>query len=78
MSKHDGGPAYPATEWSSNGDPNCPAYPNWNYPGMSLRDRFALEAMQFYVGRKISENVAKKCYEMADAMLAERSKSDEA
>lgn len=56
------------------------------HPGMTLRDYFAGQALVVYIGRNSNytlaghqspawpEEIAKACYEMADAMLAERSK----
>jgi len=68
MSKiNDGGPAFPRSASAFD------AY------GMSLRDWFAGKALAAY-GAPFNEDetrrdVASRCYEMADAMLAERSKS---
>lgn len=51
--------------------------------GMTLRDYFAAKAMQaclhrgMDVGGVLNTTISKKAYRIADAMLAERSKSDE-
>lgn len=76
--KNDGGPAFP---WSPDG-------PNYQtYPGMSLRDWFAGQALAGIIadqeGKRAIRNavadsdrfapqVASVCYLLADAMLAER------
>jgi hypothetical protein len=62
--------------------PNPPAFPadylstDPELRGMDLRDYFAAKAMQMKFGesnRSLSlEQMAKVCYEMADAMLAAR------
>lgn len=78
MSKQTGGPAFP---WC--GDLNeCPTI----NLGMSVRDYFAVRAMQAIIGSsrpggwilggdgKDTPVVARMSYEMADAMLAERAK----
>ena len=66
--------------------PYEPAYPvvseiMGHFSGMSLRDAFALAALQggsLRTGVPMEANIrrfiAAQCYEMADAMLAERSK----
>ena len=66
--KEDGGPAYP-TEYTNNDRMlGC--------LGMSLRDYFAGQFLSTYVADGIpkAEKIALACYEMADAMLAERAK----
>ena len=47
--------------------------------GMDLRDYFAAKAMQALLGYEEStlENDAEVAYQMADAMMKERSKKDE-
>lgn len=73
MSKiNDGGPAFPVPGLQNDADFN----------GMSLRDAFAMKAMQavesprFYMGfRETQESLetwAKRCWKMADAMLRAR------
>ena len=67
-------------------DTGGPAFPFWcdsngmaNFQGMTLRDYFAAKAMQGLMSArnpiltKIAD-IAEGAYEMADAMLAERSK----
>lgn len=63
-----------------------PAFPTWlatdsMAPGMTLRDYFAATAIEkmswvFYMGQKETERSlkedAKRCYEIADAMLKAR------
>lgn len=72
MIKKDGGPAFPC---DVKGGIEC-GYK----PGMTLRDYFAGQSLagmslwnftQSEVDRKI---MAHRCYQMADAMIAERSK----
>lgn len=73
---NDGGPAFPAQEF--NADLSI---------GMSLRDYFAAKAMQGLLsnetavsnlynvlGDDFPKGLATKCYQMADAMIAERGK----
>ena len=69
--KKDGGPAFPGKlDLVDGGD--------IQYPGMTLRDWFAgqalLSAGYYMRGGEGAENVAKKCYAVADAMLAARGK----
>lgn len=77
----DGGAAYPCEGGVDSG-----LYPD---PGMSLRDRIALEALggmlahsTRYKPREIDralhwhDAIAKEAYELADAMLAARSKGE--
>ncbi len=84
--KPDGGPAFPS-EIVNITDNNIlyaghvvPPDARGNAPGMSLRDYFAAAAMSgalAHPGADISyglREVAKRCYAMADAMLAERDK----
>jgi hypothetical protein len=66
MSVHDdGGPAYPVFDMAK-----CQAQ------GMTMRDWFAGQFLSTYVADGIpkAEQIAAACYEMADAMLAERAK----
>lgn len=76
MKKHNGGPAFPlAGSETENGDIQ-------NYPefGMSLRDWFAGQALAGQALKRADEwwadyeLAAKRCYKIADAMLAEREK----
>ena len=66
---NDGGPAYPVTEVHG-----C----NSGWPGMSLRDHFAGLAMQGLMSNKSKLDeplvfIAKNAYQIADAMITERS-----
>ncbi len=85
-SSKDGGPAFPF-EWRNTGDYNASA-PNGevvppcryvNLPGMTLRDYFAAAALQGILANQVDEigtgsDMANLAYQMADIMLAERSK----
>ena len=69
--KPTGGPAFP-----NRGD-NSPGFPY--YDGMTLRDWFAGQVLMGDCVQDSfcpNERRAKWCYEMADAMLAEREKSE--
>lgn len=65
---------------------NPPAFPRdggqyGGYNGMDLRDWFAGQALIGWRNEGyafISESVARECYSIADAMLAERAKGGEA
>ena len=73
--KEDGGPACPVS--TSNEAEGHQDGPNtWQHPGMALRDWFAGQFLATYVADGIpkAEKIALACYEMADAMLAERAK----
>ena len=75
--KPDGGPAFPmADQYTQNGDPvyqgSC---------GMTLRDYFAAAALKAmlslhptYQTGPDRNSAARRSYEIADAMLAERAK----
>lgn len=77
--KPDGGPAFPRP---------ISAYAtgvHTQQDGMSLRDYFAANAIAFWAGQRIggwvgdlapkhAADIAKHCYIIADAMLAERTK----
>lgn len=70
--KKDGGYAFPHSELSSDGNYIL------NYNGMSLRDYFAAAALQGMLayGKTGPMKVAAlECYQMADAMLAERERA---
>ena len=72
MSKPDGGPAFPHTLEIRYGNGNQGSSV---YGGMSLRDWFAGQALNSIItGGFPVPNIAKAAYEVADAMLAERSK----
>lgn len=80
MSKPDGGPAFPG-EKSGYWCNQCGG-PVEHRPGMTLRDYFAAKAMLGYLNGvaldhapwPAIESVARKAYEVADAMLKEREK----
>ena len=67
MALTDGGPAYPST-LTHKGTAEC--------VGMTLRDWFAGQALvmlaNYRSGKPPPEGLAARCYELADAMLAER------
>lgn len=72
MSKRDGGPAFPLPAQQSSG-------PNKATPGMTLRDYFAGQVLagecSTYVDQMPelnAETIARRCYALADAMLAQR------
>ena len=72
MSVHDdGGPAYPVVELD-----RLTGHPVDQHMGMTMRDWFAGQFLSTYVADGIpkAEKIAMACYEMADAMLAERAK----
>jgi hypothetical protein len=85
MKADNGGPAFPC-KWVNDGDANmtapdgqvCPPGYEIQLSGMSLRDYFAALALEGNLAacdREITPHLcAKFCYEIADAMLAERSK----
>jgi len=59
-----------------------PAFPAGVSAGMSLRDWFAGQALTGWISdstANVSEpdNIAEHCYELADAMVAEKEKRDE-
>lgn len=66
---NDGGPAFPIVETENR---------HSVYPGMSLRDYFAARAIGGLRGDHLfhstPEKLAALCYDIADAMLAERAK----
>lgn len=73
MSKPENPPAFPVENAATN---------NFAYSGMTLRDYFAGQALihceQLVTGAASAGSkmaAAQYCYEIADAMLAERSKS---
>ena len=76
MSKETGGPAFP-TEVSESGEDGYEV--PYFETGMTLRDYFASKAMQglYQAGKDYQATVqmiAHEAYEIADAMLKERSK----
>jgi len=65
----DGGPAFPREDYQTNCAPG--------QQGMSLRDWFAGMALGGYMVSDLAVNgpmAAQMCYEIADAMIAEREK----
>lgn len=72
MKKTDGGPAFPASYYTDDGE--------WaKRDGMTLRDYFAAKAMQAYFtdpnvgfGSDVVEAGARAAYRIADAMLKAR------
>ena len=74
MSKYDGGSAFPI---SDTHHPNGQV--QYGCSGMTLRDYFASKAMQGFaadesMGTAIATDIAKLAYQLADAMIAERTK----
>lgn len=69
--KDDGGPSYPVVEMDQ-----VTGQAVNQHMGMTLRDYFAGQFLSTYVADGIpkAEKIAVACYEMADAMLAERAK----
>jgi hypothetical protein len=66
----DGGPAFPTMLYEHGGESD----------GMTLRDYFAAKAMQAYINRpeatEVQDRMIAECaYDMADAMIQERSKT---
>lgn len=75
----DSGPAFPARKTRPEpGDIFSKADGMGYYPGMTLRDAFALSIIGGMVGDESRfgsyEQYAKEAYKQADAMLAERNK----
>ena len=74
----DGGPAFPSDAPTGLAAEQAAAFgrPLENHPGMSLRDYFAAAALGGleWTGYEFPSGAAKACYELADAMLAERDK----
>lgn len=75
MSKENGGPAFPLPAHKQRFGPGtAPLFHNAE-PGMTLRDYFAAKAMrEVDWHNNTREDCANECYEIADAMLTERSK----
>lgn len=74
--RDDGGPAFPIAEQYSQ------ITNTWvkDHPGMTMRDYFAAQAMRIIYVQSYSRDdlhplFARECYALADAMIAERSKS---
>ena len=78
MSKNDGGPAFPTALWDGHTVTSDGKQHLTQVGGMTLRDYFAAKAMQAMVthyGTRDMDDCPPLAYELADAMLAERSKS---
>ena len=82
--KPDGGQAFPSGYKRFVLESGEPSHSE-GIPGMTLRDYFAAKAMMAVVGATVrsydifdsdtnKRSIAAECYEMADAMLAERGK----
>lgn len=68
---NDGGPAFPRPYSMVLGT----GHQFWEQDGMTLRDWFAgqaLASVTYTLGAEIDDSVAKRCYEIADAMIAAR------
>jgi hypothetical protein len=73
---NDGGSAFPRQHTVA--DANDPAF-KFGHDGMTLRDYFAAKALmaldiQAHVAPPAAKHLASSAYNIADAMLAERSK----
>ena len=67
----DGGPAFPRPTSTDEHEHLCNVYQDQS--GMSLRDWFAGQALAAFDWKRSDlEDVALECYQMADAMIAER------
>lgn len=67
MTKNNGGFAFPRPEGEHE----------YGQSGMTLRDYFAAQAIQNVQWNPLDTRLsAKRCYEIADAMLAERDRKD--
>ena len=76
MKKNDGGPAFPELQEIRFGSSTHVDHIA-HYPGMSLRDWFAGMALISIIPQnRLNEYMCGTAYEMADAMLKERSKLD--
>lgn len=77
MNINDGGPAFPG-QWYDFQPCTGDQVVREQWSGMTLRDFFAAKAMQGYFASPVAphrvdaDDVAKYCYEMADAMLKAR------
>ena len=84
INDNGGGPAFPFAFQEQDGQGN-PRSEMIAHIGMSLRDWFAGQALAFYnagvsggMPWPAKQSVAKHAYQMADAMLAERNRKEEA
>jgi len=74
MSEQHGGPAFPMPHSDQPGSYET-------HPGMTLRDWFAGQALVGQILARpsaMSDDVAERCYIMADAMLAARATGEQA
>ncbi len=80
----NGGPAYPVPMWPRQADGQPMSSFEFGLGGMTLRDRFALSAMELAANAEHAfpcgadheptyAGIAARCYHMADAMLKARS-----
>ena len=74
-----GGAAFPRAAFACHHPDGYPRHEDWGDVGMSLRDYFAGQAatallMTTYSYKRPDSDVAKYCYDFADAMLAAREK----
>lgn len=79
--RYNGGPAFPrpASEDTSRGSQKDGDTTEDAQPGMSLRDWFAGKALASLAPHSITAvETAEDCYRLADAMLAERKKTQAA
>lgn len=87
MSEKDGGPAFPTTRLEKTPFfhdpehrlPDALQYQDVHYPGLSLRDYFAAQALSavmdsWLAADQAHDAIAAECYEWADAMLKARAK----
>lgn len=88
MAKNNGGPAFPEVFSEERGEHGERGYEVCSTGGMSLRDWFAGQALAGMIANpdfgqptdearrlgKFASKAATLCYELADAMLAERAK----
>lgn len=76
---NDGGPAFPCEEEKISSFSGCSYL--YQYTGMSIRDYFAAAALTSLLEgikpHRTPENVADWAYKYADAMLAERDKTND-
>jgi hypothetical protein len=56
-------------------DDGGPAFPALTHPGMSLRDWFAGQVLASPIDDDADADLARRCYAIADAMLAARKKA---
>jgi hypothetical protein len=76
---NDGGPAFPCQEEASTSFSGCPV--TIQHSGMTLRDYFAAASLTSLIEgikpHRTPENVAYWAYKYADAMVAERNKTND-